>query len=137
MTRTPAKGMTLIELMVALALGLILSLAVFGIMTTFEGRRRTLGAGADLDQSGTLAMFQIDRWARSAGSGFAQAASYAFGCPIYAAKAGNKILPSAQLPDPFDGVNPGTSGVFRLAPVLILPGQTTPGVSGQVSDALW
>ena len=39
-----------IELMVALLIGSVLSLAVFGMMATFEGRRRTLGSTADLQQ---------------------------------------------------------------------------------------
>jgi type IV pilus assembly protein PilW len=136
MRQRRVRGMTLIELMVALVLGLILSLAVFGIMTTFDGRRRTLTAGADLDQSGTVAMFLIDRWVRSAGSGLAQASSYAYGCPLFAAKGSTKVLPNTALPAPFGSVSAGTSGKFPLAPVLILPGQTTPNATGQASDVL-
>lgn len=131
--------MTLIEMMVALVIGLILSLAIFSVMSVFEGRRRTLVAGSDLDQSAGVAMFQIDRWVRSAGTGFAAAASYAYGCELFAVDdSGRQILPmTAALHDtPFDTVNPGASGVFRLAPVLILPGQTSPGTSGHISDVL-
>jgi len=132
-----ARGMTLIELMVALLIGMILTLAVFGVMATFEGKRRTLNSNADLDQAGTLAMFQLDRWVRSAGTGFAQANAYAYGCVLYAAKSNSRILPvSGTLAAPFASVNPGSAGVFRLAPLLILPDQTTPGVSGKTSDAL-
>lgn len=135
--------MTLIEMMVALVIGLILSLAIFSVLSVFEGRRRTVVAGSDLDQSAGVAMFQIDRWTRSAGTGFAAAASYGYGCELFAVDdSGNQILPmKTALPDPFAAVNPGASGVFRLAPVLILPGQTSPGVSnavtsGHVSDVL-
>ena len=135
--------MTLIEMMVALAIGLILSLAIFSVMSVFEGRRRTVGAASDLDQSAGVALFQIDRWARSAGTGFASAASYAYGCELFATDAsGSRILPmQGALPAPFAAVDPGASGVFRLAPLLILPGQTSPGVSnavkaGHLSDVL-
>ena len=136
--------MTLIEMMVALVIGLILSLAIFSVMSVFEGRRRTVVAGSDLDQSAGVAMFQIDRWVRSAGTGFAAAASYAYGCELFAVDdSGGQILPmkTALRDAPFDTVNPGASGVFRLAPVLILPGQTSPGASnavtsGHVSDVL-
>ena len=132
-----ARGMTLIELMVALLIGMILTLAVFTVMATFEGKRRTLNSNADLDQAGTLAMFQLDRWVRSAGTGFAQANAYAYGCVLYAAKSNSRLLPvSGTLAAPFASVNPGSAGVFRLAPLLILPDQTTPGVSGKTSDAL-
>jgi len=135
--RNAVRGVTLIELMVALLIGSVLSLAVFGMMATFEGRRRTLGSTADLQQAGTMAMFQIDRWVRSAGTGFVQSNAYAYGCALYAAKANTQILPRASALDaPFGSVNPGTSGVFRLAPLLILPGQTKPDASNQASDVL-
>ena len=142
MTRQRQRGVTLIELMVSLVISMVLSLAVVVVLSTFEGRRRTLGAGADLDQAGSVAMFQVDRWVRSAGTGFAQSSAYAYGCPLYAAKSSGQILPRASaLPAPFVGVDPGSSGVFRLAPVLILPGQTTPGAgnattTGHTSDVL-
>jgi len=136
MTRAAQRGLTLIELMVALLIGMILSLAVFGVMATFEGRRRTLASGADLEQTGAVAMFQMDRWMRSAGSGLPQSYPYAYGCALYAAKSGSAVLPASALPAPFASVNPGTTGLFRLAPVLILPDQTTPGASGQTSDVL-
>jgi type IV pilus assembly protein PilW len=135
--------MTLIEMMVSLVIGLILCLAVFSVLSVFEGRRRTVIAGSDLDQSAGVAMFQIDRWVRSAGTGFAASASYAYGCELFAVDAGgSQILPMKKaLPTPFAAVDPGSSGVFRLAPLLILPGQTSPGASnavttGHVSDVL-
>ena len=143
-----SRGFTLIELMVAMAIALIFSLAIFVTMATFESRRRTQISTTDLDQAGAVAMYQIDGWVRSAGTGFGQSATYAFGCPLYAAKSNQQILPwtssmtSSMSTTAFASVNPGTSGVFRLAPVLILPGQTTPGASNAVapgthsSDAL-
>lgn len=133
------RGLTLIELMVSLVIGSLLVIATFTVMATFEGRRRTLDSGADLDNSGNVAMYQIDQWVRSAGSGLAQGYNltgagtgpYAYGCPLYAATtSGGQILPATSaLPAPFGSVNPGTTGVFRLAPAIILPGQTAPGVS--------
>lgn len=138
--RSAAGGMTLIELMVALLIGMILTLAVFGVMASFEGKRRTLNSNADLDQAGTVAMYQIDRWVRSAGTGFAQASSYAYGCVLNAAKSNTQVLPSGTLGTPFDAVNPGSTGVFRLAPLLILPEQTpittTNYASSKPSDVL-
>jgi type IV pilus assembly protein PilW len=151
MRRLPARGLTLVELMVALAIGMIMSLAVFTVMASFESQRRTTRSGADLDQTGSIAMFMLDQWIRSAGSGLAQAvpdrstssgaaSSYAYGCELFAAKSGTQLLPMAStMPAPFDKVLPGptgATGVFRLAPAVILPGQTTPGASGKASDVL-
>lgn len=132
------RGVSLIELMVALLVGLFLTLAIYMVMANFESRRRTNTAGSELDKAGALAMAQIDRQLRSAGSGFAQAGPFAYGCALHASKSGKQILPAKdELAAPFAGVDPGaTAGVFRLAPVLILPGQTAPGVSGNPSDVL-
>lgn len=131
------RGVTLIELMVSLVIGLFLTLAVYTVMGNFESRRRTNTAGSELDKAGALAMAQIDRWLRSAGSGFAQASSFAYGCALHAAKSNTQILPAkAALAAPFASVKPGDSGVFRLAPALILPGQTKPASSGKTSDVL-
>lgn len=131
------RGVTLIELMVSLVIGLFLTLAVYTVMGNFESRRRTNTAGSELDKAGALAMAQIDRRLRSAGSGFAQASSFAYGCALHAAKSGEQILPvKTALAAPFASVKPGDSGVFRLAPALILPGQTKPASSGKTSDVL-
>jgi len=136
-SRPPQAGVTLVEMMVALLIGMVLSIAVMMVLSTFEGRRRTLVSTSDLEQSGALATFQLDRWIRSAGTGLGQGSGFAYGCTLHAAKSGHQILPATgSLPAPFAAVDPGSSGVFRLAPVLILPGQTTPAVSGQASDVL-
>lgn len=137
MKRALQRGMTLIELMVSLVVGSFLLVAVFGLMAGFEGQRRTLSAASGLDQTGSVAMFKLDQWIRSAGTGFTQASTYAYGCELFAAKSSSTLLPmSGALPAPFASTNPGSTGVFRLAPVLIIPGGTTPGVSGSASDVL-
>lgn len=140
--RARQGGMTLLELMVALLLGMLLSLAMFSVMTSAEGRRRTLTSVNDTQQAGNYALQLMEQAVRNAGSGFTQAAPYAFGCKLYAyqsSQSNPQILPTynaTALPAPFADTSTGTAGVFRLAPVLILPNQTTPGVSGQKSDVL-
>jgi len=136
-SRRQTAGFTVVELMVALLGGMLLSAAVFSVLSTFEGRKRTLTAGNDVEQAGQLALYKLDGWIRSAGSSLPQGSSGAYGCLLHAAKSGVQKLPrTASLPAPFDNVNPGSAGLFRLAPVLILPGQTTPGTSGKASDVL-
>lgn len=137
--RLRESGVTLIELMVALLIGMILSLAMFVVMNTAEGRKRTTTSTSDANQAGNYAMLLLDQWVRNAGNGFTKSASYSFGCTLKAYYGGSQILPTvsnAALPSPFGRVNAGTVGAFRLAPVLILPNQTTPGVSGHASDVL-
>lgn len=130
-------GVTLIELMVALGISMILMLAVYQVLTFAEGRKRTTTSVSDINQAGTYSAQVVDNWIRGAGSGFAPIASYAFGCKLNAKKNGTAVLPAASLPAPFANVKPtGTAGVFRLAPVLIVPDATTPNISGQPSDVL-
>lgn len=139
------RGVTLLELMVALLIGMILSLAMMVVLTTAEGRKRTLTSTNDINQAGNYAVYLLDQWVRSAGSGFTQAAAYNYGCKLYANQASQtntQILPTynaTALPAPFASVTEATDstlGVFRLAPVVILPGATTPSVSGKTSDVL-
>lgn len=133
------QGLSLIELMVALAVGMILTLAVFIVLAEAEGRKRTTTSINDSSQSGLYALATLDRMVRSAGTGFNMMRDEAFGCAIKASRSTTQLLPvqsGFSLPAPFASVNPGTAGAFKLAPILILPGQTTPGVSGANSDAL-
>ena len=137
--KLPARelGVTLIEMMVVMGIGLILTLAIFLVLSASEGRKRTTTSVNDTAQAGGYGMYVIDKMLRSSGSGFAQSGTFAYGCTLFAQKGTTQILPAANaLPAPFAAVNTGTAGLFRLAPVLIAPGQTTPNVSGAASDVL-
>jgi type IV pilus assembly protein PilW len=131
------RGLTLIEMLVALLISSILSLAIFAVLAVAEGRKRTTTSVNDIGQAGSYAMYAIDKWIRSAGSGFAQSFGTSFGCLLHASN-GAQVLPrTAALPAPFNNLNTtGTAGQFRLAPVLIAPGQTVPTASGMASDVL-
>ena len=61
------RGMTLIELMVAITIALVMSLAIFSTLASSEGRKRTLTANNDVGQVGTFAAYQLDKLLRSAG----------------------------------------------------------------------
>jgi type IV pilus assembly protein PilW len=134
------RGFSLVELMVAIAVGMVLTLAVFGVLAMAEGRKRVTTGLNDLEQSGNLALYQLDQWVRSAGSGFAGTAvvdKSAYGCLLRARNKEGQTLPrSAALPAPFADVDPDGKGGFPLLPVMILPAATTPGASGKTSDAL-
>lgn len=137
--RRPPRGFTVVELMVALTVGLAVVIAAATVLGVTEATKRVTHANNDSSQVGAYVTQLLDRWIRSAGSGFAPAAPYAYGCRLLAVKSGSQILPrpsTSPLPAPFASVSTGTAGVFRLAPVVIGNGQTTPGVSGQPSDVL-
>jgi type IV pilus assembly protein PilW len=138
------RGLTLIELMVALLIGSIMSLAIFGVLSTFEGRKRTTTAVNDASQAGNYALYVVDRLVRSAGSGLSQGGpqprpsetrkAMAYGCRLLAAQAGTQLWPRASaLPAPFGNL----STTLRLAPVLIVPSQSEGlGINDDPSDLL-
>lgn len=119
------RGLTLVELLVAIAIGLVLTLAVTGIVVVSESHRRSMTAVNDANQSGAYAASLLDLAVRSAGSGFAQAADQgAFGCQLGAASA----LPATAFPPPFkNSFLTGKTASLRLAPVLIAKNQSDAG----------
>lgn len=135
------EGFSLIELLVSIVIALIMSAAIFTAMSNSTGLKRTTTSVNDIDQTGAILSYQLDKLLRSAGSGFSQSWQQSFGCQINASLAGvGTILPfSGTMAAPFSSVNSDLSGVFRLAPLVIANDATKPnvsGASGQTSDAL-
>jgi len=117
--RRTAWGFTLIELMVAMAIGLALTLALTTVMIRHDGGKRTLLSSNDLSLTSSFVSFSLDRELRSAGSGFTQNWQDTFGCLLRVSRGGTQILPrAATFPAPFDGV----PQQVRLAPLLIHAG---------------
>ncbi|QIL83613.1 prepilin-type N-terminal cleavage/methylation domain-containing protein [Diaphorobacter sp. HDW4A] len=125
------KGFTIIELMVALAIGLIVTLAVMGMMVVSQTHERVTTSSNDMSQGGAFTASILDNSLRSAGAGFSQYWNLgAMGCRINAKRDGVQILPrTAALPTPFANVMGGSAGItdLRLAPLLIGQGQSQGG----------
>jgi type IV pilus assembly protein PilW len=119
-------GHTLIELMVAIIIGLIMVLASFQVLATFEGHKRTTTAMNDALQSGSFGLYTLDKLVRSSGTGLVQSASFAYGCQLnYTPTGGTAIVSGVtSLPTPFNGVVGSTALPLRLAPAVIFPGAT-------------
>jgi type IV pilus assembly protein PilW len=131
-SRGAAAGFTLIEMMVALVVGLVVIGSVVAVQKAFEGQRRTSTSSNDLDNAGAYVLSQIDGMVRSAGSGFSQKYAQTYGCELYATSGGTTLLPAAAaFPAPFEnvlgsaGISNSLGGILRMAPVLILPHNTT------------
>jgi type IV pilus assembly protein PilW len=134
--RTRQTGLSLVELLVAIAISMLLMAVIASVLVSAESNKRTMTSTNDLDQSGDYAGFILDGWLRGAGSGFAPAASYTYGCPLYAKLAGVTVSPLTP-PSPFASI----SSTIRLAPLIIAPDKTSPAVSnavttGHTSDVL-
>ena len=68
--RHRSRGMSLVELLVASAIGIIASLAIFQVFAVFEGQKRTTTSGGEAQTSGTLALYTVERDLRQSGYGF-------------------------------------------------------------------
>jgi len=68
--RGRSRGLSLVELLVASAIGIIASLAIFQVFAVFEGQKRTTASGGEAQTSGTLALYTIERDVRQGGYGF-------------------------------------------------------------------
>ena len=133
LARAPQRGVTLIELLVAMVIGLVVVLAVTSAVTLGEAHKRSTTSTNDMNQSGSYAAYAIDRVLRSAGSGFAQSGTRGvFGCRLSAARliggTATTILPrtASAFPAPFDtllgGSGAAAAGSLRLSPFLIAKG---------------
>ena len=117
-------GFSLVELLVAVVIGLALILALTTVMIRHDAGKRTLTSSNDLSLTSAYISFALDRDLRSAGSGFTQNWRQNFGCVLRVARSGAQILPrTSAFPAPFAGVPQQVS----LAPVLIHAGVGTGG----------
>lgn len=63
------SGFSLIELMVAMVIGLITTLVITQVFSTFEGQKRSTGATSDAQTNGALAVYSMEREMLMAGYG--------------------------------------------------------------------
>lgn len=123
-------GLSLIELLVAMAIGLVVILAVANVVVFGESHKRSATTTNDMNQTGAYASYLMDRLLRSAGSGFVQdGARGVLGCRLNAARviggAMTAVLPrQSAFPAPFAGFLGGAVGAggvndLRVAPILI------------------
>lgn len=126
--RTQSAGFSLIELLVSMAIGTIVTVAITSVMVSFSNNRRTATSLNDANQSASYSGFVMDRYLRNAGSGFAQRSDEAFGCLINASENSQVRLPRAtDYPAPFNNI---PTRARRLIPVLIEQGAA--GAGGDV-----
>ncbi|WP_225781645.1 PilW family protein [Xenophilus sp. Marseille-Q4582] len=125
------RGLSLIELMVAMAIGLVVVLAVTSLIVVSQTQERNTGGSNDMNQGSAYAATVLDQAVRSAGAGFAQGWDLgALGCLPHLSRNGSALLPrTAALPAPFAGLLGGATGTanLRMAPVLIGQGQSEGG----------
>lgn len=100
------SGMSLIEILVGVMIGMIGIVVIFQVLQVSEERKRTTGAGSDAQISGSVGMFNLNRDLMLAGYGFGVAPNPQMGCNVQA----------------YDSTRATTNFSFRLSPVVITDG---------------
>jgi len=124
------RGFSLVELLVAVAIGMMVSLAIFQVLIASEGRKRSTTASNDTAQGAAFVNYTLDRAIRSAGSGFVSSWNESYGCPLNVVRSGTIILPS---PAPFSAPFATATVAPVLAPVIVDQGA---GTSPETSDMI-
>ncbi|MFZ2366319.1 MAG: PilW family protein [Azonexus sp.] len=106
-------GMGLVELMVAMVIGLFTVLVIMQVFSVFEGDKRTTTSGADAQTNGMIALYNIKRQVAMAG----------FGLPTFSTKNPPLLCSDPNL----------ASGGVNLFPVAIADGGNAAGASDAVS----
>jgi type IV pilus assembly protein PilW len=107
------RGFSMVELMVAMLIGLIGMIIIFQVFEVSEGIKRTTTSGGDAQQNGAVALYVLEHDLRNAGMGFNDV-SFA-GCNILA----------------YDSKRATPDFTLMLVPVFI-----TPGAAPTVPDRL-
>ncbi len=121
--RAASSGLTLVELLVAMAIGLVMALAATQVIVHgMRGKRVTVSVN-DVNQTAAFLSTTIDRVVRGAGAGFAMTPQV-LGCALRAGRDAAVLWPRAgSWPDPF-----GALPVLpRLAPVVVHADASTAG----------
>jgi type IV pilus assembly protein PilW len=124
------KGMTLVELMIAMTIGLGITLAISSVLIASENHKRITTSTNDAQQTGSYGYYALDKALRGAGSGIARSAFPpdvgVLACHLNA----GTIFPRATpFPLPFAAFLGGVPGTLNVAPVLIGQRQSQDGVS--------
>ena len=107
------RGLSLVEIMVGLVIGLITVMVIGQVAAEFEGQKRTSTGGGDAQSNGAAALFLLERDIRMAGYGL-MIGSWGQMCPLGI----NIYFNGTVMSDP--GANPANGGI--LAPVRIIDG---------------
>jgi type IV pilus assembly protein PilW len=122
------KGMTLVELMVAMTIGLGITLAISSVLIVSDSHKRITTSTNDTQQTGMYGYYAIDKVLRGAGSAIAESAFPTdvgvLGCHL---NAGGIFPRGGAFPVPFAGFLGGAANTLKIAPVLIGKGQSQGG----------
>lgn len=118
---TSQRGMTLVELLVSMVIGLTVTLVVSTLLVAGENHKRTTTSTNDAEQTGAYAFYALDRALRGAGSAIAESAFPSdVGVMSCRLNAGTFLPRTTAFPAPFaTAFLGGAPSTLRVAPLLI------------------
>jgi type IV pilus assembly protein PilW len=133
------RGFSLVELMVALVIGLIAIIAMTQIFVGSEGQRRTTGAGVDAQTAAAVGLYSIERDVGMAG--YAINNNNIRGCGTsysYYDSDGNGPIPGAPIPNlSFFPVRIINGGAVGSDTIILTSGSTaSSGMPTQLADSM-
>ncbi|MBB3640808.1 PilW family protein [Variovorax atrisoli] len=115
------RGFGLVEILVGMAVGLVVTIIIYQVISTYEGVKRTTTSGADTQQNGIFSLSTMERDVRAAGWGIPTA----------------DLMPCSRYFTYFsDGTINGPVPNFPSTPVRIIDGGTAAGASDSIT-VLW
>lgn len=105
-------GFTMVEIMVGLVIGMLVSIVIAQVLTTFEGQKNTTTGTADAQTNGSIALYTMGREIQQAGF---------------------SLLPVTDSPLECTTITFGATGITSISPVTIVNGVAAPGVSASDS----
>ncbi len=119
--RRRQAGLSIVEMMVGMVIGLIASLVIMQSFSSSEAYRRNISGAGDALQSAAIAAQRLDLIIQEAGAGLARGGQWVWGCRLRVDYNSNAILPSGSAyPAPFSSI-PQT---LRAVPAAIVSGGT-------------
>lgn len=124
-------GISLVEVMVGMAVGLLASLVIFKSFSSSESFRRNVSGAADSIQNAAVVGARLNLMIEEGGAGLVQGRNV-WSCLLKVSRGGSTLLPASTLPAPFEnfpksvrvlpvGIQNGSSGSDTL---LVIAGNS-------------
>ena len=122
--RKAQGGISLVEVMVGMAVGLLASLVIFKSFSSSENFRRNVSGAADSIQNAAVVGARLNLMLEESGAGLVQGRNV-WSCLLKVSRGGSTLLPASNLPAPFEsfpksvrvlpvGIQNGASGSDTL-----------------------
>lgn len=120
------KGFSLVEIMIGLVIGLLVTLVIIQVMSVFEAQKRATTGTADAQTNGAIALYNIGRELKFAGFSL---------MPSGSAGTADSPIECTSLSLGTTGIAATTPAILNLSPAIISDGVAVAGVSN-ASDTI-